>query len=177
MRLPSLWRREPLFRGWLTDDFEKLFEEFLGRHRLPAAAGETATVDFMPAIDVVEREGEFLVKAELPGIDAKDIDITVVGEALRIRGEKKFEKEEKKENYYATERSYGSFLRTIPLGVEVDADKIEAKLVKGVLEVTIPKVAAAKAKKIEITGEEKVEPIAKPMDAARPREAPAGVKR
>lgn len=98
---------------------------------------------FSPKVDVIENDKEIKVFAELPGMDEKDIDISLTRDAMTIRGEKKEEKEQKGKDYYRMERSYGSFSRTIPLPVEVETDKIEAKLKKGVLTVTLPKSARA----------------------------------
>jgi HSP20 family protein len=90
------------------------------------------------------------VKAEVPGMEAKDINISVTGEVLTIKGEKKSEREEKEENYHLVERSYGSFSRSLALPAAVDLDKIEAKYDKGVLTVTCPKKEEVKPKPIEI---------------------------
>ncbi|MEJ2071800.1 MAG: Hsp20/alpha crystallin family protein [Syntrophobacterales bacterium] len=92
--------------------------------------------EFAPAVDIKETDTEIVVKAEVPGIDAKEINISVTGEVLTIKGEKKSEKEEKEENYHLVERSYGSFSRSLVLPAAVDLDKIEAKYDKGVLTVT-----------------------------------------
>lgn len=155
MRLPSLFRAEtrlPVFRRFFGEDFEKLFEDFFARTRLPARAegGEAA---FVPDIDLVEREKDYLVRAELPGVALEDIEVTVVGEdILQIKGEKKTEKEEKGESSYVCERTYGSFLRQVPLPMPIRAEKIEAKLEKGILEVLLPKAEAVKPKKVEVKG-------------------------
>ena len=93
---------------------------------------------------------QIVVKAEVPGIDAKDINISVTGDVLTIKGEKKSEREEKEENYHLVERSYGSFSRSLVLPAAVDLDKIEAKYDKGVLTVTCPKKEEVKPKAIEI---------------------------
>lgn len=110
---------------------------------------------FSPKVDVVENDKEIKVSAELPGMDEKDIDISLNRNTLTIRGEKKEEKEQKGKDYYRMERSYGSFSRTIPIPVEVETDKIEAQLKKGVLTVTLPKSAKAieDSKKIPVKGE------------------------
>jgi HSP20 family protein len=163
-------------RQFFGGDIDRLFDQFLERMRLPLrGGGEVETMTFLPDVDVIERDNEYLVKVELPGISIEDIDVSVVGDALQIKGEKKLEKEEKEENYYFCERSYGTFLRTIPLPVAIDADKIEAKLDKGVLEVLVPKGAEAKKKKIEIKGE--AAGAAKGIEAPRPREERAREKR
>lgn len=117
---PSLWSRSPRAKQWL------------------------------PAIDVFEKEGKLVVKAEIPGMEENDIDVSVEGDALIIRGEKKTEKEVKEQDYYRSECSYGSFMRSVPLPSTVDKDKVEAKYENGVLEVTLPKLAEEKAKKVKI---------------------------
>ena len=91
-----------------------------------------------------------MVKAEVPGMDAKEINISVTGNMLTIKGEKKSEREEKEENYHLVERSYGSFSRSLTLPAAVDVDKIEAKYDQGVLTVTCPKKEEVKPKAIEI---------------------------
>lgn len=103
-----------------------------------------------PAVDVSETDKEIAVTAELPGIEPKDVEITLDKGLLTIRGEKKFEEEEKKENYHRIERSYGSFTRSISLPAEVDESKVKAKFDKGVLNVTMQKSKTAKTKKIPI---------------------------
>jgi len=103
-----------------------------------------------PAVNVSENDKEVKVKAELPGMESKDIDISLWNNNLVLQGEKKFENEERGDNYHRIEHSYGSFYRVIPLPAEVDEAKIKAKYKRGVLEVTLPKSEEAKAKKIEI---------------------------
>ena len=108
--------------------------------------------DFSPRIDVSESEKEYKVTAELPGMDEKDITLSLEREALVITGEKKAETEEKGKNFHRVERSFGSFTRVIPLPAEVEADKVEADFKKGVLTVTLPKPqsAVATSRKIAI---------------------------
>jgi HSP20 family protein len=101
-------------------------------------------------VDVKETDTEIVVKAEIPGMDAKDINISVAGDLLTIKGEKKSEREEKEENYHLVERSYGAFSRSLALPAAVDLEKIEAKYDKGVLTVTCPKKEEIKPKAIEI---------------------------
>jgi HSP20 family protein len=98
---------------------------------------------FTPCVDVSETDKEIKVSAELPGMDEKDIDVSLTRDTLTIKGEKKEEKEEKGEDYYRMERSYGSFTRSVPLTVEVDTDKVQATFKKGVLEITLPKTPEA----------------------------------
>lgn len=108
-----------------------------------------------PAIEVFETEDKFVVKAELPGIKEGDIDISVVGDTLTIKGERKAESEVKEEDYYCCERSYGSFSRSIALPSNVDAHKIKASCEDGVLEVNLPKAAEVKPKKISVSAKKK----------------------
>ncbi len=110
---------------------------------------------FSPKVDVTENDKEINISAELPGLDEKDIDVSLHNDMLVIKGEKKEEKEDKGKDYYKMERSYGSFSRTIPLPVEVETDKVQAKFKKGVLSISLPKSAKAVAetKKIAIKTE------------------------
>jgi HSP20 family protein len=105
-----------------------------------------------PAIDMSEDEKAYKISAELPGIDAKDIDVSVTGDMLVLKGEKRQEKEEKDKNYHFSERSYGSFQRAFELPASVDRNKVSADFSKGVLTVTLPKTAEAQkpVKKIEV---------------------------
>lgn len=104
----------------------------------------------MPAVDMVDEKDEIVVKADLPGLDQKDIEVTVQDGTLTIRGERKEEKEEKKEDYYYAERTYGAFMRSLPLPKGVDADKVKATFKKGVLEVHLPKAKEASGKTVEV---------------------------
>jgi HSP20 family protein len=99
-----------------------------------------------PAMDIVEKDGAFEVTAELPGLDAKDIDVQLTNGMLTIKGEKLEEKEEKAKGRYVSERRYGSFRRTLQVPGGVDADKIEASYKSGVLTVTLPKSPEAQKK-------------------------------
>ncbi len=105
-----------------------------------------------PAMDLVERENEYEITAELPGIDEKDVELKLVNRMLTIKGEKSEEKEEKQKDYFLSERRFGSFQRSFQLPEGVDPEKIEAHFAKGVLTVKVPKAAAAKQpeKKISI---------------------------
>ena len=102
---------------------------------------------FTPSIDVKENEKEFIIKAELPGVEEKDIEITVTNDAVTIKGEKKEEKEDKDKNYYYMERSYGSFSRVIPLEAEIESSKAEARFKNGILDIKILKNQSAKVKR------------------------------
>ena len=131
-------------------EFDDLFDTFFRSFDMQPFEGRIGA--FSPKVDVTENEKEFNISAELPGMDDKDIDVSLQNDMLTIRGEKKEEKEDKGKDYYRMERSYGSFSRTIPLPVEVETDKVDAKFKKGVLIITLPKTAKAvsETKKISV---------------------------
>jgi len=136
----------------MRDEMDRMFERFEhGWPRWPARFRRNG--DFaVPDLDVRENINSVVVEAELPGVDEKDISVTLANGVLTIKGEKKHEKEEKGESYYLTERSYGAFERAIRLPDTVDDAKVEAKFDKGVLKVTAAKKPeAVKAeRKIEV---------------------------
>lgn len=103
-----------------------------------------------PVVDIAESENEFVVKAEVPGCKADDIDISVSGNVLTISGEKKLEEERKEKGYYHLERAYGAFRRDLNLTGDVDPGKIEAVCRDGVLTITLPKTEKAKAIKVKV---------------------------
>lgn len=157
--LPVSWgkRRVPVRRESSENPFyalqremNRLFDSFFGE--LLPTPFEEEFGSFTPRVDVKESDKEIRVIAELPGMDEKDIEVTIHDDILTLRGEKREEKEEEGEYYYHAERSYGSFYREIPLPVEVETDRAEATFKKGVLEVRMPKKAEAvrRAKKIPV---------------------------
>jgi len=103
-----------------------------------------------PSVDISESKDNFVVKAELPGLETNDVNVSISGDILTIKGEKKTEEEEKDEHYHCVERYSGSFQRVFQLPSGVKADQIEATFEKGVLKVTLPKVEEAKKKEIEV---------------------------
>ena len=111
-----------------------------------------------PPIEMIEKEDKFIVKAELPGMKKEEIDISVVGDTLTIKGERKAETEIKEEDYYCCERCYGSFFRSITMPATVDAKKIKATYEDGVLEVSLPKAPEVKPKKARFLSAPKVKP-------------------
>ena len=139
------------------EEMERRFEDILGRPVLPTVWRRIPMVEmgWAPAIEMFEKEDKFVVKAELPGMKEEDIDISVVGDTLTIKGERKAESEVKEEDYYCCERSYGSFSRSIALPSSVDAKKIEAGYEDGVLEVSLPKAPEVKPKKIAVSAKKK----------------------
>ncbi|MDI6767261.1 MAG: Hsp20/alpha crystallin family protein [Bacteroidota bacterium] len=111
---------------------------------------EDVAKTLLPAVDIVERENDFNIRVELPGVDKKDVKITVQNDVLTIKGEKKQEDEKKSDNYYQVERCYGTFQRSFTLPTSVASDKIDASYNNGVLTVSIPKLEEAKPKEIEV---------------------------
>ena len=105
---------------------------------------------FDPVIDVKENEKDFIIHAELPGLSKDDFKLTVEDNSLTLEGEKKVEKEEKSDNSYRTERSYGAFKRVFRLTDSVDSKKIAADYTNGILSITVPKTEKAKPKQIEV---------------------------
>jgi HSP20 family protein len=142
----TLTRFEP-FRGAATlqDQVSRLFNEVLER-----SGEESSLTAWAPAVDIYETEHELVVKADLPEVDSKDLDIRVENNILTIRGERKFEKNVNQENYLRVERAYGSFARSFTLANTVNSDAIKADYQNGVLTLTIPKKEEAKPKQIKI---------------------------
>ena len=106
-----------------------------------------------PSIDVLEDSEKIVIKADLPGIKQDEIDIELTGDTLTLKGERKFEDEERRENYVRVERQYGAFQRTFTIGVPVEADKVSASYRNGILELTVPKAEATRPKKVQISAE------------------------
>ena len=129
-------------------EMNNLFDSFFSGFDLQPF--ETVPGTFSPKVDVAENDKEITITAELPGMEEKDIEVSVNRESLTIKGEKKDEREDKGRDYYLLERSYGNFSRTVPLSVEVDRDKVGAAFKKGVLKVTLPKTARAAEEKKKI---------------------------
>ncbi len=149
--LPPMFTRGSEGLGSLFREIEKTFDDFSRRSPLAGYFGDGAAG---PKIDVSEGKEGIEVTAELPGVEEKDIDITLSNDVLTIRGEKKSERDEtdKEKNWHVVERRYGSFSRTVTLPYQPDSDKVEAKFEKGVLRILLPKPAemAKKEKKIAI---------------------------
>lgn len=131
----------------LRKEVDRLFQEFFGKSYFPE---RWEGIEWVPSIDVSETEDEIIVKADIPGVKPEDIEINLVDNVLTIKGEKKREKEEKKENFYRVERYCGTFMRSIQIPSEVDVEKIKAQYKDGVLKVTLPKKPESKGKTIKI---------------------------
>ena len=139
------------------EEMQRRFDEVLSWPLLPAVWRRmpVAEMGWAPAIDVFEKDDKFVVKAELPGMKEEDIDVSVVGDTLTIKGERKAESEVKKDDYYYCERSYGSFSRSLAIPLNVDAKRIEANYEDGVLEINLPKVPEVKPKKVSVSAKKK----------------------
>jgi len=131
----------------LRDEMNDLLSRFWSSTNEPFGLAE-----WTPALDVSESDDAVLVHAEIPGIDPKEIEISVVGDTLTLRGDKKDETEQKGHNYHRVERRYGSFTRSLALPASVDPDQVTATARQGVLEIRLPKREEAKARRIEIKG-------------------------
>ncbi len=129
---------------------DRLFEDLAGRRALPAKREALDERVWTPALDVFDKGKDMVVKAELPGVEKKDVKVTMGGDVLNIRGERKAETEVKDEDYYACEQCYGAFSRSVYLPVKVHAGKIKADFKNGILSVTLPKAKEAKPKEISI---------------------------
>jgi HSP20 family protein len=151
----------------------RYFHDVFGRHLLSGAWRRVPSEDsvWIPSIEVVEKEGKFLVKVELPGVKEEDINISISGNTLTIEGEKKKESEVHKKGYYYTESSYGSFSRSMTIPSTIDAARIEANCDMGVLEITLPKIPEVKPKKIAVAAKKKAEAANKKREKiANPRQ-------
>jgi HSP20 family protein len=132
--------------GDIQGEVNRLFDSFFGR---PAtvAVGERM---WAPLSDMYETKEDLFVTFELPGLQEKDVTVSITGDMLTVKGERRFERDAKEENHYRLERVYGKFERTMPLPVPVQADKVKASYREGVLEIRLPKVEAVKPKEIKI---------------------------
>ncbi|MGH9706686.1 MAG: Hsp20/alpha crystallin family protein [Candidatus Acidiferrales bacterium] len=148
MQAISQWNR---FRNLSSfqDQFNRLFEP-----TREGQADNSALTTWAPAVDIYENENELVIKADLPDINEKDLDVRVENNTLTVRGERKFEQEVKEENYLRVERAYGSFSRSFNLPSSVNTEAIKAEYKNGVLTVALPKRAESKPKqvKINVTG-------------------------
>lgn len=129
----------------LRRQMDRLWDSFFGPEPALFERGR-----WVPPVDVSENKDEIVVKTEVPGIEEKDISVTLSGDNLMIKGERKSEKEEKDKQFHRMERSYGTFQRVIGLPIAVDPEKIKANYVRGVLEIHLPKKAEGKPREIPI---------------------------
>ena len=132
----------------LQREMNRLFDDFFGRDFFVEPFRGMG--EWRPAMDVAETDNAVVVKAELPGLEAKDVEVSLNGDILTVKGEKKEEKEEKTKSFHRVERHYGSFERSIRLPAPVKPDKVEATFKNGVLTVELPKTEESKAKSVKI---------------------------
>jgi HSP20 family protein len=147
---PDVWRS---FRSEMDRLFDRFgFPSLRRMFDIEPVWRSASSFSFSAPIDMAEDDKAYKITAELPGLDANDVDVSVSGNMLVLKGEKRQEKEEKNKNYYFSERAYGSFQRAFELPASVDRDKVAADYSKGVLTITLPKTAEAQeqAKKIEV---------------------------
>lgn len=151
---PSIWRRpRALWRGDETHPFQllqremdRLFDEFSGGFELaPLARAWSGDGVLVPDIDVAETDDDIQLSVELPGVDEKDVEVSLADGVLTITGEKKAETEKKGKSFHRIERSYGAFRRALALPVEIDENKVDAAFAKGVLKITIAKKPGGKS--------------------------------
>lgn len=140
----------------LTRSMEEFFEDFPPRRWMetfePFGWKWPMGVDYERAfrLDVVDREKELLVRAELPGVEKDDVDVTITGDRLLIEAEREFEEEDEKEDFYRQETGYGKLMRTVVLPVEVDIENIHAELQEGILTITLPKIRVAERHTVKV---------------------------
>jgi len=142
--VPRRWRHDlehPLTT--FQREMNRLWDSFFGE-------GMPWEGEWSPSMDVSETENSVVVKAEVPGMERDDIEVSLTGDTLTIKGEKKDERKESKGNYRLVERRYGTFSRTIPVPAGIDADKVSAEFKNGVLTITLPKTEETRTKKIQI---------------------------
>jgi HSP20 family protein len=132
--------------GDIQGEMNRLFDSFFGR---PSQVGGVERV-WTPAVDMYETKDELVVAAELPGLNEKDIHLSITGDMVTLRGERRWNQEVKQDSYYRGERWYGKFERTLPLPIPIQADKVKAQYRDGVLTITLAKVEEIKAKEIKI---------------------------
>lgn len=148
------WRPRSLLTWNPAEEMERLLEDpFLSQWPLLRVGwGRTPRHEmaWAPALEVYEKDNNFVVKAELPGVKKEDVDVSITGDTLTIKGQKKASKEIRDEDYYRCESQYGSFSRTITLPAAVDTKKIEATYENGVLEIHVPKAKEAVPTRVEI---------------------------
>ena len=129
----------------LQDRMNRLYQDYAPRGEQELTAG-----NFTPPVDIYEDEQSVTLKVEVPGLDPKDVDVRVENNTLTIRGERKFEKDEKEENFHRVERRYGAFVRSFTLPNTVDTDNVKADYENGVLKIQLAKRAEAKPKQIKV---------------------------
>lgn len=140
------WRNPSPWMSQMRQEWDDMWQRFFSG----PPEGTSAIANWSPQVDVEETNDSILVKADLPGIDPKDVEIAVQDRSLTLKGEKHEEREDKQKQYHRIERFSGSFFRTIPLPAEADLERISASSSKGVVTITIPKKPGSQARKVMI---------------------------
>ncbi|MBW4664230.1 MAG: Hsp20/alpha crystallin family protein [Chroococcus sp. CMT-3BRIN-NPC107] len=137
----------------LRDRMDRMFDELAGINR-------QSSTNWTPAIEIQDREDALVLRAEIPGVEAKDLDIQVAREAVAISGEHRYENKAQEQGFFRTELRYGSFQRTIPLPVAVENNQVQAEFKDGILKLTLPKAQEARHKVVKVNlGEDKQETL------------------
>jgi HSP20 family protein len=147
MNLNTVTRWNPAAAYLTREPFSRLFETFFN----DLQGEEVANRGWMPPVDIQETPDGYQLEAELPGLTKDDINITLENNVLRLSGERKFEKDAKKENYHRIERTYGTFTRAFALPQQVNPEGVVAAFANGILTITVPKAEQAKPRKISIS--------------------------
>jgi HSP20 family protein len=147
--MTSMLQLVPRRSNWLSlmPDID-LFDRIFGDWTVPSLWNEERVV--VPAFDISETENEYVISGEIPGIEPKDLDVSLNDGILTVKGEKKQESEEKEENYHRIERHYGSFQRSFRLPENINREKLDASYKDGILKLTLPKSEQSEVKKIEV---------------------------
>lgn len=163
---PTFWGGDPFrMMRHLAEEMDRVFDDFgigrglpapwgFGRSHAPAFGQGSEMSAWSPQVEIFEREGQLVVRADLPGLNKNDVRVEVTDDAITIEGERRHEHEERREGYIHSERSYGSFSRRIPLPDGVEADKANANFRDGVLEISMPapKREPSRSRRIEVKG-------------------------
>jgi HSP20 family protein len=144
----ALMRTNPLFAelGGVTNRLNRLFS----RDDFGDGDGPRAPVDWAPAVDIVENDNDILIKAELPGVEARDVQISLDNNVLTLKGEHRIEREVNRENYHRMERSFGSFSRSFAIPASIDGDRVTADFKNGLLTITLPKKEGSRGRTIQV---------------------------
>lgn len=150
---PQGWDASP-FKALqrFADEVDRMFDDFgFGRHWATPLSRETRVEAWAPDVEVFQKNNELTIKADLPGLKKDEVSVDITDDAVTIQGERKREHQEEREGYYRSERSYGSFLRVVPLPEGAISEQAKANFRDGVLEITMPAPPASKGRRLEIT--------------------------
>jgi len=139
------------------EDMDRMFDQYFSRNWMHPFSKRWSESDRLtpfqgklPSVDVIDRDKEIIVKAEMPGVDKKDLDISVTRNSVTIKGSTSQEEKEEREDYYRSEMSHGSYSRTLTLPANINEDKVKAKYKDGILELTLPKLEETKRQSIKV---------------------------